>query len=161
MVLFIWVHSFSAAILWGYVSHGLLVSFHDICTLFHRLTAISGHLGPHLCQASFWPTHVCVSRRGWTFQGKKPAWHFWLVKLNMWLLSSKADPCPSVAKLAFKSTNVHLQLLLLQDHLLWSRARTCTSWHIQRDTPVYCCKVALMKACTSPLISSSSVILIC
>lgn len=121
------MHSFSSAILRGYVSHGLMVSIHDICTLFHRLTAISGHLGSHLCQASFWPMHVCVSAHvGGHFRGKKTAWHFWLVKLNMWLPSSKADPCPPVAKLAFKSTNVHLQLLLLRDHLLWSRARART-----------------------------------
>lgn len=58
---------------------------------------------------------------GWKFW-EKAAWHFWLVKLNMWQAYLKADLHLSFARLAFKSTNAHLQLLLPQVHLLWKRA---------------------------------------
>lgn len=112
--------SFSSAVLRGYIPHGLcfhpwyLDSFPPFSSSFSS---------PGLtCHVSLWPMHVCLTAHVGGNFSEKAAWHFWLVKLNMWQPSSKADPRPSVTKLAFKSTNAHLQLLLLQDHLLWSRA---------------------------------------
>lgn len=129
---------------------------YDIWTLFHHLAALSGSPGVGHCSDPC--MHVWVGTWVEIFRGKA-VWHFWLVKLNMWQPSSKADPCPSAAKLAFKSTNAHLQLLLLRDHLL-SHTRAGT---FKETAPSYRCKVAQMKAWNSSLIFSSSVIstLIC